>query len=56
MSLKLSKEELFYLSDIAWWMKGYVSAKSEADTNDFGIEHVNVLVKIVEYVDREETK
>lgn len=47
MSLKLSQEELFYLADIAWFLKGYIAKQEFDDPNDFGQKHYVVINKVI---------
>lgn len=52
--MELTKEEIWYLADVAWYIKGYVAAKTEDDKNDFGQKHCDVLTKVINEVDRTE--
>ena len=54
MSLKLTKMEIFYLADIAWFLKGYVAKQEFDDPDDFGQKHLAVMSKVIADVDREE--
>lgn len=45
--LKLSKEDLWYLADICWYIKGFVAAQKENYDNEFGQHHIDVLTKVI---------
>lgn len=50
--MKLTKTEIWYLADIAWYLKGYVASKTQDDKNDFGAIHVEILTKVINEVER----
>lgn len=43
----LTKQDLYYLADICWYIKGFVAAQKENDNNEFGQPHVDVLTKVI---------
>ena len=43
----VTKEDLWYLADVAWFLKGYAMGKGEDDRNDFGMGHYEVLTRVI---------